>query len=258
VSKLSLKLEQIFFNLNGYQQGALLRFIDTIMKTQHLQELLNESLAILPDIIRGDSFVIQTYFGTEQKPLILTKNMPAELIVQFQKIRQHDPNYQFMLSKKQTLTNRSRFKDAEWQKTESFKLVFEPIGAFHFTALPILNGDDVKATIHIHRSKEHPFTKQEIQCCDLLSQYLSKALDHLFKVKRTRANDDNLMKLTRREKEVLQLLGKGYKDTEISSELGITNHTVRDHLKKIYSKLDVSTRSEALIKGIRYQLLEVD
>lgn len=258
MSKLILKLEQIFFNLNFHQQGALLRFIDTIMKAQHLQELYNDSLSILPEIIRGDSFVIQTYFGTDQKPQILTKNMPAELIIQFQKIRERDLNYQFMLSKKETVTNRSRLKDAEWQKTESFKLVFEPIGAFHFTALPILNGDEVTATIHIHRSKEHPFTTQEIQCCQLLSQYLSKALDHLFKVKRTQTNDEYLVKLTRREKEVLKFLGKGYKDTEISSELGITIHTVRDHLKKIYSKLDVSTRSEALIKGIKYQLLQVD
>jgi len=55
-------------------------------------------------------------------------------------------------------------------------------------------------------------------------------------------------KLTRRELEVLALLSKGYLDKEIASELGISNWTVHNHVKKIFERLKVRSRTEAVVK----------
>lgn len=54
--------------------------------------------------------------------------------------------------------------------------------------------------------------------------------------------------LSPREKEVLQLLGRGYLYKEISSKLNISTGTVRQHIHKIYEKLHVQNRTEALNK----------
>lgn len=54
--------------------------------------------------------------------------------------------------------------------------------------------------------------------------------------------------LTPREEEVLALLAKGYITKEIADLLSISFDTVRFHLKHIYRKLHVRSRSEALIK----------
>lgn len=57
--------------------------------------------------------------------------------------------------------------------------------------------------------------------------------------------------LTPREEEVLSLLAKGYVTKEIADRLSISFDTVRFHLKHIYEKLHVRSRTEALIKYLR-------
>ncbi len=54
--------------------------------------------------------------------------------------------------------------------------------------------------------------------------------------------------LTQREKEVLECLAKGMLYKEISEELGISFHTVRQHIRSIYEKLHVQNKTEAINK----------
>jgi DNA-binding NarL/FixJ family response regulator len=55
-------------------------------------------------------------------------------------------------------------------------------------------------------------------------------------------------RLTHREHDILKLLSKGSVDKEIADNLGISVWTVHGHLKKIFEKLGVHTRTEAAIK----------
>jgi DNA-binding NarL/FixJ family response regulator len=59
---------------------------------------------------------------------------------------------------------------------------------------------------------------------------------------------DALAKLTKRENEVLLLLGKGCVDKEIAQAMGISVWTVHGHIKKIFERLNVRTRTEAVIR----------
>jgi DNA-binding NarL/FixJ family response regulator len=58
----------------------------------------------------------------------------------------------------------------------------------------------------------------------------------------------DLETLTPREQELLAWLSKGYLDKEIATLLGISTWTVRGHLKNIFEKLKVHTRTEAVVK----------
>jgi DNA-binding NarL/FixJ family response regulator len=55
--------------------------------------------------------------------------------------------------------------------------------------------------------------------------------------------------LTPREKELLDLLSKGYRYKEIAEKLFISFETVRTHIHNIYEKLHVQSRTEALNKA---------
>jgi len=57
-----------------------------------------------------------------------------------------------------------------------------------------------------------------------------------------------LSALTDREHEVLDLLAQGLTNKEIAEKLYITTNTVKRHLKAIFEKLDVHTRSAATAK----------
>ncbi len=54
--------------------------------------------------------------------------------------------------------------------------------------------------------------------------------------------------LSSREKEILALLAKGHRYKEIAEQLGISFDTVRAHLRNIYDKLQVRSRTEAVVK----------
>lgn len=55
--------------------------------------------------------------------------------------------------------------------------------------------------------------------------------------------------LTNREREILELLAKGYRYKEIADLLSISFETVRTHIHNIYEKLHVQSRTEALNKA---------
>lgn len=76
-------------------------------------------------------------------------------------------------------------------------------------------------------------------------QIARKVVDHFHKI---RNPSSDVGKLTPREHEILTLLAKGCLDKEIVGKLGISFTTVRTHLKHIYEKLHVQTRTEATAK----------
>ena len=57
--------------------------------------------------------------------------------------------------------------------------------------------------------------------------------------------------LTERESEILSFLSKGYANKEIADKMKITVPTVRTHLRHIYEKLHVRSRTEALVKYLK-------
>jgi DNA-binding NarL/FixJ family response regulator len=57
--------------------------------------------------------------------------------------------------------------------------------------------------------------------------------------------------LTARETDVLELLRRGLVDKEIAGELGLSVWTVHSHLKRIFAKLGVRTRTEAVVRHLQ-------
>jgi DNA-binding NarL/FixJ family response regulator len=65
---------------------------------------------------------------------------------------------------------------------------------------------------------------------------------------------ENLYSLSDREKEVLNRLVNGYSYKMIAADLFISIDTVRSHIRKVYEKLHVNSKSEAVAKAFRDKL----
>ena len=72
------------------------------------------------------------------------------------------------------------------------------------------------------------------------------------------SGEDSLIEpLTAREKEVLQLMAQGLANKQIALSLSISEHTVKFHLSSLYAKLGISSRTEAVRRGIELGLISL-
>lgn len=70
-----------------------------------------------------------------------------------------------------------------------------------------------------------------------------------------RGAGDTRPRLTEREREILALLVDGLAMKQIAARLGVSYHTVDAHLRNVYEKLHVHSRSAAVVKAVKEGLL---
>lgn len=68
-------------------------------------------------------------------------------------------------------------------------------------------------------------------------------------------NPEDLQKLTAREHDVLSCLVRGYSYKMAAAEMSISIETLRYHIKNIYTKLHVNSKSEAVAKAIQNKIV---
>ncbi|HWJ28479.1 MAG TPA: helix-turn-helix transcriptional regulator [Flavisolibacter sp.] len=66
---------------------------------------------------------------------------------------------------------------------------------------------------------------------------------------------DNNYNLSEREKRVLQLLVDGNSYKMVAAEMQISIDTVRSHIRNIYEKLHVNSKSEAVAKALKDKII---
>jgi DNA-binding NarL/FixJ family response regulator len=71
-------------------------------------------------------------------------------------------------------------------------------------------------------------------------------------------NSELLSKLNDREIEILRLISRGYTNSEIAETIHLSEGTVRNYISALFSKLDVSDRTQAALQGLRYGLADIN
>jgi len=86
---------------------------------------------------------------------------------------------------------------------------------------------------------------------------VTRVLDEFARVSRLRAAAKEVFaELTRREMEVLELLGRGLRNREIAQRLYLSEKTVKNHVSGILAKLQVNDRTEAALLAARHGLTD--
>ncbi len=82
-----------------------------------------------------------------------------------------------------------------------------------------------------------------------MSAPIARKVVHSFKA--APARGDESAELSPRERSVLDGLAAGLAYKQIADQLGVSIHTVRNYIHRIYEKLHVCTRTEAVAKFLR-------
>lgn len=71
------------------------------------------------------------------------------------------------------------------------------------------------------------------------------------------AESQSIPELTERQREILESITRGLTNSDIATQLGITPDAVKGHLTRLFAKLGVSGRSEAIALAFRRQMLKM-
>ena len=74
----------------------------------------------------------------------------------------------------------------------------------------------------------------------------------------TLPNTQLLSILNEREIEILRLISRGYTNIEIAQTIHLSEGTVRNYISALFSKLNVSDRTQAALLGLRYGLIDIN
>ena len=94
-------------------------------------------------------------------------------------------------------------------------------------------------------ARGNDFTPQKLE------RQVRKYFQSLFDVFRPGEDFQDAANLTQREREILVCLSKGYQDKQIADTLKISVWTVHGHVKNVFEKLGVHSRTEAVVKYLQ-------
>ena len=84
-----------------------------------------------------------------------------------------------------------------------------------------------------------------------MSANIARKLVNNFQQRAQKETVQGMATLSPRENEILQLLARGLLYKEIANQLTISTSTVRQHIHRIYEKLHVQNRTEAINKAFK-------
>lgn len=119
------------------------------------------------------------------------------------------------------------------------------VGTGERDALPDGNGE--YAHIYLMR----PVLRRR-RADEAIERLLTLPADTPWRLKRERSEENQL---TKRQQDVLQLLGAGLNNDEIAESLKVSVNTVRTHVQAIFKRLDTHTKAEAVARAFQKGLI---
>ena len=139
----------------------------------------------------------------------------------------------------------------KWKQSKIYQNFCAYYNHEHTAIAPIVYDGHLVAAIHLARTNDIPaFNSKDIACLSAVSLHCSATLTKL----RTRisTNSSSANCLSDRELQIAELVAKGLTNAEIGVRLWISVNTVKQTLKNIFRKLNVSARAQmvAKLKGV--------
>ncbi len=180
-----------------------------------------------------------------------------EFVERYQKIgRDNDPLFSYVLQYHAPTHEEMILSPGGWKQTETYKNFCAYYNHEHIAVGPILGEGRLVGAIYFARVDDTPaFNNQDIANLSAVCNHLSATLATVRTATRipsesqqTSLNYPLASRLTRRELQIAQLVAQGLTNAEIGTKLWISRNTVKQTLKNIFRKLDVSARAHMVAK----------
>ncbi len=135
-----------------------------------------------------------------------------------------------------------------WKRSELYQRCCSEYDHEHIMTGPIVGCGQLIGTVHFARVVNTPaFSQHDLVSVSAVCTHLSVRLAQLRKQYYS-TPEPILKRLTPREVQIANLVAKGLTNAEIGAELWITQNSVKQALKRMFRKLEVSARTEMVAK----------
>ncbi len=135
----------------------------------------------------------------------------------------------------------------DWQRSSIYQHVGLRYGIEHMMIAPLVGSGQLIGKIFAMRNRDaKPFNAEDAIAISAVCIHLSTCMAKL--QVQPKELDSPPTPLTSREQQIAELVAQGLNNVEIGVMLGITRHSVKQALKRMFRKLDVSARAELVAK----------
>ncbi|MEO0456832.1 MAG: LuxR C-terminal-related transcriptional regulator [Cyanobacteria bacterium P01_A01_bin.114] len=177
------------------------------------------------------------------------KGVSQQFIERYQTIGQSvDPVLQYVVQHHAPAHEALVLPKDTWKQSELYQRCCAEGEHEHIMTGPIVGQGQLVGTIHFARVGDTPeFNQLDLARLGAICSHLSTRLAELRHVS-SQVPNILLSKLTPREIQIANLVAKGLTNAAIGKELWITQNSVKQALKRMFRKLDVSARTEMVAK----------
>jgi DNA-binding CsgD family transcriptional regulator len=144
-------------------------------------------------------------------------------------------------ARSETMTAGDFYSDRQWHSTAMYRDFVAPSGIDKELVMPLPAPPGITRRLVFFRGPGRPFGDDERDTAVLLQPHIADAL----RVQGRRAAS---RVLTSRQRELLRLVAAGHDNIAIARQLGLSPATVRKHLENAFTRLEVSSRTEAVAR----------
>lgn len=162
--------------------------------------------------------------------------------------RSVDPVLQYVLKNHAPAHEELVLPVGGWKRSELYQRCCSEYDHEHIMTGPIVGRGQLIGTVHFARVGDTPaFSLHDLASLGAVCTHLSACLAELRK-QSLMAPNPLWKRLTPREVQIANLVARGLTNAEIGAELWITQNSVKQALKRMFRKLEVSARTEMVAK----------
>lgn len=160
--------------------------------------------------------------------------------------RDIDPVVRYVIERHAPAHEQMVLSTGDWKQRELYQQRYASFG--HIMMGPIIGRGQLIGTVHFARGSNTPaFNTEDLADLSAICTHLSACLAML-RSQPPRFNSLPTTCLTQRELQIAELVAQGLTNAEIGSKLWITQNSVKQALKRMFRKLNVSARTEMVAK----------
>lgn len=235
--------------VSALNSGGLALVVSAIHRSRTVEDLQRACVGVCRDVVQAEAVGIYLLNEQFQPTAIFSHGVVQGFLPEYEKVRPQDPLFRHLLATGRFTHSMELFDRRAWfdQPLHTF---LSRWGLHYSIEAPLTYNGVVRGTLNLARCGTEYFSSPSLEISRFLCSEVNVAFQHICEMNTLRAELEAALShadvpaLNFRARQVMQAAVSGLSNREIAGKLGISENTVRTHLKQVYRRLGVHSRAQ--------------